>query len=217
MPRPYPPAPSPPLAVSLFPLGEQEKRDLAKVLGLENLPQLVADEIAHAIACYKATQTGSPDTTIGNTIAALDELKKKGRAYKRAVARLADDRSAVDYTTHSVIQPLAKAVVQNACGAKEVLWHAASVRIDELREHERVETTTESLRLFCGFLRIIFNKASAPELRLNNLEGWRHCRQFALEVFTIADIDHADFDAHPERLTKYLGTDMGGIPHRRSP
>jgi hypothetical protein len=169
---------------------------------------LVADTIAHAIACYKATQTGSPDTTIGNTIAALDELEKKGRAYQRAVARLADDRSAVDYTTHLVIQPLAKAVVQNAPGAKEALWHAASARIVELREHERVETTTESLRFFCGFLRLIFNKAAAPELKLNVQQGWRHCRQFALEVFTIADIDHADFDAHPERLTKYLGTDI---------
>jgi hypothetical protein len=211
MPRPYPPAPSPPLAVSPFPLGEREKRDLAGVLGLENLPQLVADGIAHAIACYKATQTGSPDTTIANTIAALDELKKKNRSYKKAVARLADDRSAVDYTTHSVIQPLAKSVVQNAPGAKEALWHAAYVRIDELKQHERIETATESLRLFCGFLRMIFNKASAPELRRNAQEGWRHCRQFALEVFTIADIDHADFDAHPERLTKYLGTEMGGI------
>jgi hypothetical protein len=29
-----------------------------------------------------------------------------------------------------------------------------------------------------------------------------------MEVFTIAGIDHADFDAHPERLTKYLGTDV---------
>jgi hypothetical protein len=29
-----------------------------------------------------------------------------------------------------------------------------------------------------------------------------------MEVFTIAGIDHADFEAHPERLTEYLGTDV---------
>jgi hypothetical protein len=29
-----------------------------------------------------------------------------------------------------------------------------------------------------------------------------------MEVFTIAGIDHGDFDAHPERLTAYVGTDV---------
>jgi hypothetical protein len=29
-----------------------------------------------------------------------------------------------------------------------------------------------------------------------------------LQVFAVAGIDHADFDAHPERLTEYLGTEV---------
>ena len=29
-----------------------------------------------------------------------------------------------------------------------------------------------------------------------------------MEVFTIAGIDHADFESLPERLTEYLGTDV---------
>jgi hypothetical protein len=39
-------------------------------------------------------------------------------------------------------------------------------------------------------------------------ESWRQCRRFAVEVFTITGIDHADFEAHPERLTEYLRTDV---------
>jgi hypothetical protein len=37
---------------------------------------------------------------------------------------------------------------------------------------------------------------------------WQSCRRFALEVLTAAEIEHADFLAHPERLTEYLGTDV---------
>jgi hypothetical protein len=32
-----------------------------------------------------------------------------------------------------------------------------------------------------------------------------------MEVFAIADIEQADFETHPNRLTEYLGTDVGGI------
>ena len=121
MPRPYPPPPLTPPAVFPFNIAENEKRDLAKTLGLKNLPSEIADCIAHAIACYKATQAGSSDTTIGNTIAALDELRKKGPAYSKAVKRLASDQSAVDYTTHDIIQLLAKAALENKPGAEEAI------------------------------------------------------------------------------------------------
>jgi hypothetical protein len=212
MPRPLPPPPLAIPTISPFNIGEQQKRDLAKVLGLRSLPPQISNGIEHAIACYKAIEAGSPDTTVRNTIAALDELKRKdSAAYQRAVARLANDQSGVDYTTHGVLQPLAKAVLKEELGAKDALAQASCARAEELRGHERVETAIEPLRFFCGVLRIIFNHAAAPELRSTDKESWRRCRQFALEVFTIADMDHADFDAHPKRLTKYLGTDMGGI------
>jgi hypothetical protein len=191
-----------------FSLTSAEKRSLACVLGLSGLSVDIAATIADAISAYKATETGSPDTTVGNTLAALAELEKSGRAYRKAVARIADDRAGIDYTTHGILQPLAKAVLAKDPNAAEALLRAASARAGELRQHKRVNPSTEPLRFFCGVLRLIFNKAAAPALRGTTEEGWHHCRRFAMEVFDIAGVDHADFDAHPERLTQYLGTDV---------
>jgi hypothetical protein len=192
-------------------LDDQQQRDLAKALGLTTLPALVAGAIGDAIACYKATEGGSPDTTVGNTLAALGELKKAGRAYDRAVRRLADERSGVDYTTHALLQPLAMAALAGEPGGQEKLSQAADLRAAELAQHPRVQTTKEPLRLFCGVLREIFVCAASPELKPPLGNGWHHCRQFAMEIFVIAGIEPADFDAHPNRLTEYLGTDVGGI------
>jgi hypothetical protein len=197
-----PPVPMP------FPIGDQEKADLARVLKLEGLQPELCDAISPAIGCYQATKNGSNDTTVANTVAGLGELTKPGRAYEKAVQRLADERSGVDYTTHQMLQPLAKAVLKDEPGSREALAQAAAKRMEELRTHKRVAPPTESLRLFCGILRLIFNQSGSPALR-GSLDGsWHQCRKFAMEVFTIADIDHADFDSHPERLTEYLGTDV---------
>jgi hypothetical protein len=195
--------------VQPFTIGEAEKRAIARALKLERLPPQIDGAIASAIANYKATATGSSDTTVGNTLAALHELEKEGNAYKKAVARLADDRSGVDYVTHSALQSLAKAVLETQLGSKEALARAARERIRELGQHKRVEPATESLRQFCGQLRLIFN-AATPHLRqtIATDEAWRNCRRFAMEVFSAAWIEHADFVAHPERLTEYLGTDV---------
>jgi hypothetical protein len=211
MPRPNPPPPAAKPTVLRFLLDDHQQRDLAKVLGLKKLSPLVSGAITDAIACLKASEAGTPDTTVGNTLAGLAELKKTGRAYDRAVRRLADDRSGVDYTTHSIVQPLARGVLVGEQGAREKLSQAADLRAAELREHPRIQTAKEPLRLFCGVLREIFNRAAAPELKPPLGDGWHHCRQFAMEVFAIAGIEHADFDAHPGRLTEYLGTDVGGI------
>jgi hypothetical protein len=78
MPRPNPPPPAMKPSLLPFNLGDQQQRCLAKVLGHRTLPALAAGAIAEAIACYKATETGSPDTTVGNTLAELGELKKGG-------------------------------------------------------------------------------------------------------------------------------------------
>jgi hypothetical protein len=56
---------------------------------------------------------------------------------------------------------------------------------------------------------MIFNVATDHlKGRVSTDEAWRVCREFALEVLAIGGIDHADFDAHTERLTEYLGTDV---------
>jgi hypothetical protein len=74
--------------------------------------------------------------------------------------------------------------------------------------HPRVAPDTEALRYFCGVLRIIFDAAASPAIG----RTWRNCRLFALEVLSISGIEHADFDAHPERLDAYLGTDVSEDP-----
>lgn len=209
MPRPYPPAPiSPPPVPAPFPIGDREKADLARVLRLDRLPPGLCDAISHAIGCYQATDDGSKDTTVANILTALGELTKPGRAYKKAVQRLADERSGVDYTTHEILQPLAMAVLKDEPDSREALAQVAANRMEELRAHKRVAPPTESLRFFCGVLRLIFNQSGSPALRGSLDESWQRCRRFAMEVFTIAGIDHADFDTHPERLTEYLGTDV---------
>jgi hypothetical protein len=197
-----PPTPKP------FPIGDREKADIACVLGLDGLPTELCEAISHAIGCYQATKDGSKDTTVANTLAALGELTKSGRAYGKAVQRLADEHSGVDYTTHEILQPLATAVLKDDPGSREALAQAAEKRMGELRAHKRVAPPIESLRFFCGVLRLIFNQYGSPALSGSLDVSWQRCRKFAMEVFTIAGIDDANFDAHPERLTEYLGTDM---------
>jgi hypothetical protein len=208
MPRRYPPPSLAPLTVSPFTIDDHGKGVLAKVLGLKTLPSSVTNDIAHKIACYKVTATAAPDTTVGNTLAELKELKKSGGAYDQAVKRLAGDRSGVDYTTHGILQSLALAVLKGETGAREKLIQAADRRADQLHQHPRVEPATEALRYLCGHLRVIFNNAAAFELKPTLDKAWHHCRRFAMEVFTIAGIDRTDFVDHPGRLTEYLGTDI---------
>ncbi len=208
MPRPYAPTPISPLPVAEpFPIGDRGKADLARVLKLKYLPPALCDAISQAIGCYRTTEAGSGDTTVANVLVALDELSKSGRAYDKAVNRLADDHSGVDYTTQEMLQPLAKAVLQKVV-SRDALVQAAAKRAEELRAHKRVAPPTESLRFFCGVLRLIFNQSGSPALQDGRDDSWRQCRKFAIEVFTIAGINHADFEAHPERLTEYLGTDV---------
>jgi len=212
MPRPLAPPPISPPAASPFTLGNKEQSDLAKSLGLSSLPTRVANALEAAIAIYKATENGSRDTTVANTIQALSELRLTGRAYQKAVARLANDYSAVDHETHHSLQPLAKAVVAGKPGAEDALSRATQARIQQLHAHKRVGSGTEALRQFCGWLRVIFNDA-AQHLRgqVTAEEAWRRCRSFAMEVFTVVGVDHRSFDAHPGRLTEYLGTDVSPL------
>jgi hypothetical protein len=205
MARPNPPPPVTCPTVRAFDLGDSDKRDLARTLARQSLPPETAEAIAAAISAYKATEAGAADTTIGNTVAALIELTRPaGRGYKRAVRRMSDESSGVDDTTLAMLQPLAKAVLAGKPGATESLSRAARMRAAELQNHQRVLPRTESLRLFCGVLREIFRHWAEPAPG----EAWHRCGKFALEVLTVADVEHADFIAHPERLREYLGTDV---------
>ena len=100
------------------------------------------------------------------------------------MARIADDRAGVDYTTLGILQPLAKAVLAREPHAEEALARAASARAEELRKHKRVNPSSEPLRFFCGVLRLIFNQAAAPALKGQTEKAWHHCRHFAMECST---------------------------------
>jgi hypothetical protein len=205
MPRPNPPPPITRPVVHTFHLGDSDKRDLARILAREGLPLNAAEAISTAISAYKATEAGAADTTVGNTIAALIELTRPtGRGYERAVRRMSDDSSGVDDTTLATLQPLAKAVLAGEPEATKLLSSAARARAAELQNHERILPRAESLRFFCGVLREIFRHWAEPAPG----DAWHRCGKFALEVFTIAGVEHADFIAHPERLKIYLGTDV---------
>jgi hypothetical protein len=210
MPRPYLPRLVPrPKVVDSFCLATSEKKSIGKVLGLAKLPRRSVESINWAVNCYRATTSGSPSTTVANMLLALRQLEKHGRAREESLALFANDRAAVDYTTHKIVQPLAKAVLEGRPGSNEVLAQAARNSAEELAVHPRVATSIEPMRLFCGFLRLIFNESTAHlKDQIREEEAWRRCRQFALAIFTAAGIDHADFVSHPDRLTEYLGTDV---------
>jgi hypothetical protein len=211
MPRPFlPRLIAPPRVADSFHLDEPAKKDIGKTLGLKELPNDTVESIEWAVNCYRTTISGSASTTVANTLLALQQLEKRGRARRDSLSLFADDRAAVDYTTHNIMQPLAKAVLERRPGSNEALVQAARNRAAELAGHSRVRTSAEPMRVFCGFLRMIFfhHFSPHPEGEINEREAWSRCRRFAIEVFTAAGIDHADFGAHPERLTEYLRTDV---------
>jgi hypothetical protein len=210
MPRPYlPRLGSRPKVADSFHLDPAAKRSIAETLGLKDLPESTVESIDRAVNCYRATKSGSASTTVANTLLALRQLEKHGRAREESLALFANDRGAVDYTTHEIIQPLAKAVLEGRPGSNEVLAQGARNRAEELAVHPRVATSIEPMRLFCGILRVIFNQSTADlKGQITQEEAWRRCRQFALAIFTAAGIEHADFGSHPDRLTEYLGTDV---------
>ena len=169
MPRPYPPSPilPPPVPVP-FPIGDREKADLARVLKLDGLQPELCDAISHAIGCYQATRDGSNDTTVANTLAGLGELTKPGWAYRKAVQRFADERSGVDYTTHQMLQPLAKAVLQDEPGSREALAQAAAKREAD-GGATRAQTRCPSDQVSALFLR--YSTPDLQSVRLSRATG----------------------------------------------
>jgi hypothetical protein len=190
-------------------LNARARRDIGQTLALKKLPKHTAEVIEWAVNCCHTTKSGSTSTTVANTLLALRNLEKRGRAREEALALLADDHAGVDYTTLNALQSLAKATLEGRSRANEALIEAARKRAAELADHPRVTIAREPMRYFCGVLRTIFDSSSANlKGKITQKEAWRRCRQFALAILTAASIDHADFDAHPERLIEYLGTDV---------
>jgi hypothetical protein len=203
MPRPYPPPSLSTPTVEPFVLESRDQARIAQTLGLDTLPSEIAAHVAHLIACFKATQDGSRDTSIANTLAALAELSRGGRDYMKVVSTFALERCGVDYTTLDRLQPLARAVLAGDPRARQALAEAARIRAAELSTHSRIAPKTEAFRFFCGCLRVTFAALASPATE----RSLRNCRRFALAVFLSAEIEH-DFEAHPERLNEYLRTDV---------
>jgi hypothetical protein len=195
--------------VTSFQLDKAANRSIAGLIDLRELDPLTVQYINSAVNCYHATRSGSASTTVANTRFAFRQLKKPSRAREESIKLLADDRAAVDYTTHDLLQPLAKAVLNRQVGADQALERKAQDLDTALASHPRVSTSAEPLRFFCGVLRLIFDHCTDHlRGRTTEQERWHRCRRFALEVFSTAGITHANFDAHPERLTEYLQTDV---------
>src|SRR5260370_14460317 len=150
MPRRYPPTPvlQPPLEP--FVMDSIHHRILAQTLGLTHLPGSMIEGINDVIGRYKAIQYGNRDTTVGNTLAALKGLYRPGgRAYKKAVERLANDRSGVDDTTLDPLQPLAQEVIDNDPQTPKALAATAETRTLEIQGLP-IEPKTEYVRSFFG-------------------------------------------------------------------
>jgi len=192
MPRPYLPRLVPkPRVHESFRLDGAANKVIARLVDFKELDRQTVESINRVVNCYRATQSGSASTTVANTLFALSQLKKRGRAREESLKLLA----ATFYSRWRRMFSMGGVALVR-------LLHA---------QHPRVSASTEAMRLFCGELRQIFNDCT-PHLRsrITPEEAWHRCRRFALEVFSAAGITHADFDAHPERLTEYLKTDVSG-------
>ena len=187
-----------------FKLESFQRADISRTLGYDLLSPELADAIEHAIACFLATKDGNPDTTVANTIAALDEILAHGRTYEQAVQRIADDKSSVDCVTHDRLQALALAVMGGDVAARDGLDCAAREERGQLLRHRRITPKTEALHWFCVMLKLFFDEYAAKGLERTPANS----RVFALEALTIAGVNEPDFGTHPERLTEYMETDV---------
>src|SRR6516225_10950904 len=122
MPRPYLPRLMPkPRVHESFRLDGAANKVIARLFDFKELDRQTVESINRVVNCYRATQSGSASTTVANTRFTLSQLKKRGRAREESLKLLADDRAAVDYTTHDLLQPLAKDVLNRQVGADQAL------------------------------------------------------------------------------------------------
>ena len=157
------------------------------------------------IAVYRASLPLA--ITTGQVRTAIRDLQKAKRKLIGTLAPFTDENSWVDFETFEALNPLAK----ECLAALERLEPVANVQVERLAGR-RVYPATECLWQFCGTLRLFFRQFANPTLT-KSPEATKHLRSFALAVFEAAGIDHADYDAHPERLDEMLRTDaLAAVP-----
>lgn len=101
MPRSKLPGTVNPPRVQPFHFDDIARKRLAERLGVSTLPPATEDVLGYAVAAYRATEGGSPTTTMGTLRRLLRQLLKKRttQAYKAALEVLVHPNSAVDDVT----------------------------------------------------------------------------------------------------------------------
>jgi hypothetical protein len=164
-----------------------------------------AATLQEAIALYRASLQDHR-TTKGPVKAAVQDLQMARRKLLDALTPFTDPISWVDIETFNALNPIAK----QCLGALRRLELVANAQVE--LTGRRVYPATECLCQFCGTLRLFFHRFADPA-RTKSPDATKHLRHFALAVFEVVGIDHADFDAHPERLDEMLRTDaLAAVP-----
>jgi hypothetical protein len=182
-----------------FVLVETERSQVARALGLAFLSDECAATLEEVISLYRATLAEPIQTTPHASIAAISDVQRIGKRLAKALARFTNEGSGVDGETFDVMRPYATDVA-TALTAFDL---AAEEERKRLKAHSRIYADQECLRQLCAVLRMICFHFAEPGMRTGE-RARRHLRKFALEVFAIAAIDHADFGSHPERLDDLL-------------
>jgi hypothetical protein len=159
-----------------------------------------AATLQEAIALYRASLQVH-GTTKGAVKVAVQDLQMARRKLLDALTPFTDPVSWVDIETFSALNPIAKQCLR----ALRRLELVAKAQV-ERHAGRRVYPETECLWQFCGTLRLFFHRFADPALT-KSPDATKHLRRFAFAVFEAAGIDHADYDAHPERLDEMLRTD----------
>ena len=90
MPRPYLPRLMPkPRVHESFRLDGAANKVIARLFDFKELDRQTVESINRVVNCYRATQSGSASTTVANTLFALSQLKKRGRAREESLKLLA--------------------------------------------------------------------------------------------------------------------------------
>jgi hypothetical protein len=180
-------------------LAETERSQIARALGLALLSDECAATLQEAISVYRATLAEPIQTTPHASIAAISDVQRIGKRLVKALARFTNEGSGVEGKTFDVMRPYATDVAT----ALTAFDSAAEGERKRLKAHSRIYADQECLRQLCAMLRVIFFHFAEPRMRTGE-RARRHLRKFALEVFAIGAIDHADFGSHPERLDDLL-------------
>jgi len=204
VPKSLPPVPIGSIAVDSFAvkLNAHAQAEIARTLGLAVLPCDVRSMLEDAIRTYRASASAAKGATRAAVIAAIDEAQRTGKRFANALIQFTNERSAVDEETFDALNPRAR----ECLAALERFHSNADAARERVREWPRINPLQEQLRHFCGWLRLIYCHATPNHAHDSNMQA--KMRKFALAVFVAMGLDHADFEAHPERLDELLATDI---------